>query len=468
MAGEFSVVNPATEARIRNVQRLSLPELLQAGRRAKAAQIDWMGVGLQERMDLGLRVCSEIEKDAEVIARGITLEMGKPIVQARAEVRAMLFRARAMVAQAPDALRHRLPAVVEGFERFVERRPHGAVLDMAAWNYPLLIAVNVVLPAIVAGNAVLLKHSARTPGVGEAFAVAFERSGAPEGLVQAIQADHPTILAFAASELVDYVAFTGSVEGGRAVQAAVRDRFVGLGLELGGKDGAYVSDEAEDLGWIAQNLAEGFAYNCGQSCCAVERIYVHRRVYERFLPLFLEAARAWVPGDPLAETTNLGPLVSEAARRHIVSQAQDARRKGVSVLLEGGPTSVQGRGYFFAPEVFANTHHDMSLMRDETFGPIVGVMKVDSDDEAVRLMNDSAFALTASVWAPPTERSRRVLAALSAGTVFLNRCDYLDPMLPWTGHGDSGFGSTLGHEGYLNLTRPRSHHLRLHADARGA
>lgn len=467
METEFTVINPATEEIAASYRRATLDEIHEKARAARRVQRDWADTALDRRLEFALRFCEAFEADAEEIAATVTAEMGKPIGQSRAEVASMLARARSMILQAPEALAPRRPLPVSGFERYVERHPLGVVLNMAAWNYPLLIAVNVVLPAVIAGNAVILKHSARTPGAGEAFERAMRAARLDPHLVQAVQADHETMLQFAAHGDIDHVAFTGSVEGGRAVQSAVRGRFISSGLELGGKDAAYVLDEQDDLDWVAANLAEGFAYNCGQSCCAVERIYVHARVYGEFVERLSAHAQTWVPGTPGLPETNLGPLVSESARRHIVGQVLDAREKGARVVLEGGPTQVAGRGFFYSPEILDGVHHGMKIMREENFGPIVGVMKVEDDAQAIGLINDSTFGLTASVWGKATERARRVVAALSAGTVFLNRCDYLDPALPWTGYRDSGLGSTLGHEGFWNLTRPRSIHMRLRMDARG-
>lgn len=462
MSTRVSVINPATEAEFTSFMPLPLAELRESCAAARRAQVAWAQVPLRERCELVARFCDSFERQSESIAGDLTAQMGKPITQARAEVRGTLARARSLVEQADLALSPRRPEPITGYDRYVERIPQGVVLNMAAWNYPLLIAVNVVVPAVLAGNAVLIKHSARTPLAGDIFATTFMGIGGPVGLVQSVQATHKVMAEFIAGQGgPDYVAFTGSVAGGRAVARAARERFIGVGLELGGKDGAYVMAEQDDLSWVAANLAEGFTYNCGQSCCAVERIYVHEKVYDSFCQEFLKHASNWRPADPSLPESNLGPLVSSAARDHILSQARSARDAGGAVLLEGGPLSVGGKGYFYAPEVFAMSSNDAALMREENFGPIVGLVKVSSDEQGVALVNDSAFGLTASVWGTDSETARRVVSQMSAGTVFLNRADYLDPQLPWTGYRDSGMGSTLGLEGFWNLTKPRSIHLRL-------
>ena len=463
MSNEFFLTNPATEEKIGPISRLSAGEMEQAAARARAAQEKWSEAAPSERKKVVADFIAEFERNADKIAREITIQMGKPITQSHNEIKGMLHRARSILEQTDEALKPRRLDKVENFERFVERIPHGVVLNMAAWNYPLNIAVNVVLPAVLAGNAVILKHSAKTPMCGDHFADTFAAVGAPEGLVQALQADHATMAKFIESGAADYIAFTGSVEGGRQIRIAAREQFTDVGLELGGKDPAYVMEEQDDLDWTAANLAEAFIYNCGQSCCAVERIYVHEKIFDAFLEKLVHHASDWTPGNPLEEGTNLGPLVSEGARKWIMGQAEDAVKKGAKVVLEGGPTTVDGKGFFFKPQIMVDVNHDMSLMKEENFGPVMGVMKVKDDGEALKLMNDSAFGLTASVWGRDQARIEKMLSRLQAGTVFMNRCDYLDPEMPWTGYGDSGLGSTLGHEGFHHLTRPRSVHMRIKA-----
>ena len=463
MSSEFFITNPATEEQIGPIKRYNLEELKALAAKSRQAQEKWRDVPLTERIALMEKFLVEFENRRDKIARDITAQMGKTLAQSNNEINGMIFRTRGCIDQAQEALAPRRLKDVDNFERYVERIPHGVILNMAAWNYPLMIAINVIAPAILAGNSVIIKHSAKTPLCGDIFQEVFEAVGAPENLVIAVQGDHQTMQDLIASDAVDYVAFTGSVEGGRQVRIAARERFIEVGLELGGKDPAYVMEEQDDLDWTAANLAEAFIYNCGQSCCAVERIYVHEKIYDEFLPRFLEHAKSYSPSDPLDENSNLGPMVSASARKYIESQVADAKQNGAQVALEGGATDVNGKGFFYSPTVLTGVNHDMKIMSEENFGPIMGIMKVKDDEEALKLMNDSKYGLTASVWGKDQARIEKMLSRLMAGTVFMNRCDFLDPELPWTGYGDSGLGSTLGHEGFGHLTRPRSVHKRLKA-----
>ena len=463
MSSEFFSVNPATEERIGPFPRLDLEEMQAVAARSRAAQTTWSGVPLSERQAVVRRFIEEFEAMKDKVAADITRQMGKPLSQAQGEIRGMIERASGMLEQSTAALADRRLPPKDNFDRYVRRVPHGVVFNMAAWNYPLLIAVNVVVPAVLAGNSVILKHSARTPLCGDHFADAFRAAGAPADLVLAVQASHQVVQEFLEAGLVDFVAFTGSVPGGRAIQQAASARFVDVGLELGGKDPAYVMENQDDLAWTAANLAEGFLYNCGQSCCAIERVYVHEKVYDPFMEHFLNTARTFVPGDPLQEGTSLGPLVSSGAREHIVAQVQSAVQGGATVALEGGPTDVNGKGFYFRPTVLEVPHNGLDIMQEENFGPIIGVLKVKGDEEALTNMNDSKFGLTASIWGADRARIEPMMTRVRAGTVFMNRCDYLDPGMPWTGYGDSGLGSTLGMEGLQQLTKPQSVHIRIKA-----
>jgi acyl-CoA reductase-like NAD-dependent aldehyde dehydrogenase len=348
----------------------------------------------------------------------------------------------------------------EGFERRIAKEPLGVVLDLPAWNYPLLTAVNAVAPAVLAGNAVLVKHSPRTPLCGEHFARAFAEAGAPEGTVQAIFLDYPNTEKLVGDARVDHVLFTGSVLGGHKIQAAARERFLHIGLELGGNDPAYVAPDC-DFDKAVENIVDGAMYNAGQSCCAVERVYVHHSLYERFVAAVEPLVRAYVLGDPESDKTTMGPIAQPWHPAELQAFVQDATGKGAKLICGGRPTQVNGRGRFFEPTLLKDVRADARVMNEESFGPLLPIAPVRSDEEALERMNASRLGLTASVWTSDRERADRMARQLEAGTVYMNRCDSLDPALPWSGVKDSGRGVTLSALGFDALTRPKALHYRL-------
>ncbi len=453
--------NPYTGETVADRRLLGAEEIEGVVNRAFRAHKAWARTPVQERVALCERFCQELEKDGERIAREVTQQMGKPLAQARGEVRTTLHRARTMMALAPEALRDEPLPPAPGFLRFIRHEPVGVVLDISAWNYPLLITVNVVVPAVLAGNAVVLKAANRTALCGDAFARAFERAGAPEGLVTAIDATHEVCARIIARPEVGYVSFTGSVRGGHEVYREGAKRFIDVGLELGGKDPAYVAPDA-DLDHAIANLVDGAFYNAGQSCCGIERIYVHASLYDRFVEGAVAEVRKYRLGDPLDAATTIGPMAQPDAPQKLLGQTEEARAKGGRVLCGGKPVhDGTGRGRFFDPCLVIDANHSMhGLMVEESFGPIVGVQRVADDDEAVRLMNDSPYGLTAAIWTRDQERAFRIGAQIETGTFFMNRCDYLDPLLPWTGVKDTGKGMSLSRYGFLPLTRRKSFHLR--------
>jgi acyl-CoA reductase-like NAD-dependent aldehyde dehydrogenase len=461
MPQSFRIDNPYSGEIVADRRFATAQEIESIVARAHRAQRGWARVALPERVASCERFCAAFERDGERIAREITAQMGKPLAQARGEVKTCLSRARHMMSIAAESLRDEPLPPIPGFTRFIQNAPVGVVLDISAWNYPLLITVNVVVPAVLAGNAVLVKHATRTALCGEAFARAFAEAGAPEGLVQAVHADHDVCARIAARPEIGFVSFTGSVRGGHEVYRAVaQTRFIDVGLELGGKDPAYVAPDA-DLDYAVVNLVDGAFYNAGQSCCGIERIYVHASVYDRFLEGAVAETRNLRMGDPLDEGTTLGPMAQPDAPARLEAQIAEARSKGGRVLCGGKATSVEGKGRFFDPCVVSDATHQMhGLMVEESFGPIVGIARVASDDEAVRLMNDSPYGPTASIWTRDEERAFRVGSQIETGTFFMNRCDYLDPALPWTGVKDSGKGASLSRFGFYSVTRRKSFHLR--------
>jgi acyl-CoA reductase-like NAD-dependent aldehyde dehydrogenase len=381
------------------------------------------------------------------------------------ELRGFEERARHMVAIADEALAPVEPAPKPGFRRRIVREPLGTVLVIAPWNYPYLTAVNSIVPALMAGNAVVLKHATQTLLVGERFAEAFRRAGLPDGLFHNLVLDHAQAEAMIGSGRVQQVNFTGSVAGGRAMERAAAGRFLGLGLELGGKDPALVRADA-DLAHAVENLVDGSYFNSGQSCCGIERIYVHGAVYDEFVDGFAALARQYVLGNPLEEATTLGPMVRPAAADFVRRQTAEAIAGGARALLDPAQFALDRPGTaYLGPQALVDVDHGMAVMREESFGPVVGIMRVRDDAGAVALMNDSPYGLTASVWTRDVDAAEAIGAQVDTGTFFMNRCDYLDPALAWTGVKDTGRGATLSRVGYETLTRPKSFHLRHGSDA---
>jgi acyl-CoA reductase-like NAD-dependent aldehyde dehydrogenase len=427
---------------------------------AASAQAQWKRRPLSERAAFcSAAVDAMLAMKAEIVPE-LAWQMGRPVRFGAGELRGFEERARHMIAIAPQALAPVEPEPVAGFRRLIQREPLGTVLVVAPWNYPYLTAVNTIIPALMAGNSVILKHASQTLLVGERFAQAMRQANLPEGLFQNLLLDHVQTAEIIASGRVQQVNFTGSVDAGKAMENAAMGRFVGVGLELGGKDPAYVRADA-NLDHAVENLVDGSFFNSGQSCCAVERIYVDRKIYPAFVDGFVELTRQYVLGNPLDEATTLGPLVTPGAAFFVRGQIAEALAQGAKALIDPQmfAADVPGSAYL-APQVLVDVTHQMSLMRDESFGPVVGIMPVDSDDEAIALMNDSEFGLSASIWTQDLAAAERLGNAIDTGTVFMNRCDYLDPALAWTGVKNSGRGVTLSRLGYEHLTRAKSFHLR--------
>jgi acyl-CoA reductase-like NAD-dependent aldehyde dehydrogenase len=429
--------------------------------RARAAQRDWARRPVAERALLCARMVDAFVAHGDAIALELTMQMGRPIAHTPGEVRGVAERARTMIALAEGALAPLDVGQKEGFRRFIAHEPLGVVFVIAPWNYPFLTAVNAIVPALLAGNAVILKHSAQTPLCAERFFEAFREAGLPEGVFSYLHLTHDATQALVRTKGIDFVAFTGSVEGGRAVERAAAGRFIGLGLELGGKDPAYVREDA-DLDHAVDSLVDGAFYNAGQSCCGIERIYVHDTHFDAFVERAAALAKTYVLGDPRELTTTLGPMVRTAAATFVRGQIAEAIAQGARAHIDESAFAASAAGTpYLAPQILTNVNHGMRVMTEESFGPVVGIMRVPDDAEAIRLMNDSAFGLTACLYTRDLEAAERLGRELETGTVFMNRCDYLDPALAWTGVKDSGRGVTLSTLGFAQLTRPKSFHLKL-------
>jgi acyl-CoA reductase-like NAD-dependent aldehyde dehydrogenase len=427
---------------------------------ARAAQRGWGSLPLLDRCRILSKAVDAFVAKANDIAAEITWQMGRPIRHSPGEIRGVEERARYMLNVAPEALAAVQPGDKAGFQRQIKRVPLGLVVVVAPWNYPYLTAVNAVLPALIAGNAVVLKASHQTPLCAERFLEAFASAGVPAGVFQYLHLSHADTARLMGDARVASVCFTGSVSGGRAVVAATASGFATSGLELGGKDPAYVRSDA-NLAHAIDTLTDGAFYNAGQSCCGIKRIYVAASRYEEFIAGVVDLTKKYRLGSPLDPETTIGPVVRTAAAESVRSQVREAVGRGARQLIDeaGFAASAPGTPYL-APQVLIDVDHSMGIMRDETFGPAVGIMRVASDEEAVRLMNDSDFGLTAAIFSADAARAEALGDALETGTVFLNRCDYLDPALAWTGVKNSGRGCTLSRVGFEQLTRPKSYHFR--------
>jgi acyl-CoA reductase-like NAD-dependent aldehyde dehydrogenase len=428
---------------------------------AQRAQRAWGCLPLAARCDALQRAVDAFVANAVEIAAEITWQMGRPISHSPGEVRGFEERARYMLQLAPEALAAIQPGDKPGFQRQIKRVPLGVIVVVAPWNYPYLTAVNAVLPALIAGNAVILKHSHQTPLCAERFLESFASAAVPAGVFQYLHLSHTDTSRLMGDRRVASVCFTGSVAGGKAVVAATGGGFATAGLELGGKDPAYVRADA-NLAHAIESLTDGAFFNAGQSCCGIKRIYVAASRYEEFVGGVVELAKQYRLGSPLDPQTTLGPVVRTAAAEAVRSQVRDAVARGARQLIDEASfaASIPGTPYL-APQVLVGVDHTMAIMREETFGPAVGIMKVDSDEQAISLMNDSEYGLTAAIYSADAQRAEALGDALETGTVFLNRCDYLDPALAWTGVKNSGRGCTLSRVGFEQLTRPKSYHFRV-------
>lgn len=425
--------------------------------RAKVAQSAWAARPLSERIALVQAGVAAIGAMNDEIVPEIAWQMGRPI-RYGGEFGGFNERASYMAEIAETSL---APLEIEdsdAFRRVIKRVPHGLVLVVAPWNYPYMTAINTVAPALIAGNAVMLKHASQTPLVGERLAQAFHAAGIPEDVFQNVFLDHQTTSALIADRAFGFVNFTGSVGGGKAMEAAASGTFTGIGLELGGKDPGYVMEDA-NLDAAVDTLIDGAMFNSGQCCCGIERIYVHESLFDAFVEKAVAIVNGYKLGNPLDPETTLGPMAHVRFADEVRRQTADAIAAGAKAHID--PANFpEDDGAYLMPQILTNVTHDMRVMREESFGPVVGIMSVKGDAEAIELMNDSDFGLTASLWTQDASRAEAIADQIETGTVFMNRADYLDPGLCWTGCKDTGRGGGLSVIGYHNLTRPKSYHLK--------
>jgi len=449
--GEVYVERPLADA----------DKITQALANAKISQQAWATKSVAERAEVCSAAVDAFVANKELIASELTWQMGRPIRYSLGEVGGYEERARYMIGAAPDALKTLQLEEKTGFTRYIKREALGVVFVVAPWNFPFMTAVNAVMPALMAGNAVVLKHSAQTPLCAERMVESFEKAGLPAGVFQYLHLSHADTESIIASDKVDYVAFTGSVAGGEMVERATAGTFKGIGLELGGKDPAYIRADA-DIDQAVDTAIDGAFFNSGQSCCGIERIYVHEAVYDEFVEKAVALVKSYVLGRSDEEATTLGPVVKTSAAEFIRAQVKDAIAQGATAHIDASDfTMAKSDSPYLAPQVLTNVDHTMRIMQEESFGPVVGIQKVSDDEAAIALMNDSEFGLTASVFTLDVELGIAIGERLETGTFFINRCDYLDPALAWTGVKNSGKGCTLSSLGYDYLTRPKSFHIKL-------
>lgn len=421
----------------------------------------WAATSLNERAKFCTAAINFLVEKQEEIAKEICWQMGRPIRYAQGEIQGLEERARYMIAAANAALAPINLPEKTGFLRYIKREPLGLSFIIAPWNYPYLTAVNAIIPAIMAGNVVLLKHSVQTPLVAERFAQAFTEAKLPSGVFQYLHLTHADTEKVLRHSAINHVAFTGSVAGGTMVEKITAGRFLNVGLELGGKDPAYVRFDA-DIDSAVATLMDGAFFNSGQSCCGIERIYVHKKIYEEFVHKAIALVNQYRLGRPDDPETTLGPLVRPSAADFVRIQINEALAQGAIAHIDpqNFPMDQPGSAYM-APQILTNVNHSMRIMTEETFGPVVGLMPVDCDEEAIALMNDSEYGLTAAVFTKNYDEGMVIGEKLQTGTFFINRCDYLDPALAWTGVKNSGRGCTLSSIGYEVFTRPKSFHIKM-------
>ncbi|MDT8854201.1 aldehyde dehydrogenase family protein [Paracoccaceae bacterium Fryx2] len=435
------------------------PEAAQAAvARARAAQKPWAARPLAERIALVKAGVAKLNEMKDTLVTELAWQMGRP-TRFGGEFGGVNDRTNYMSDIAECALAPMVAEASDTFERRIQREPVGVVFIVAPWNYPYLTTINTLAPALIAGNTVVLKHASQTLLVGERLAEAFHAAGIPEDVFQNLVLDHATTETLIATRAFNFVNFTGSVAGGAAMERAAAGTFTGLGLELGGKDPGYVRADA-DLDAAVDSLMDGAMYNAGQCCCGIERIYVHESLYDAFV----EKAVAWVKtlklGNPFDAASTLGPMANKRFAAVVRAQIAEAIAAGAVPLIDPALFPADDGGAYLAPQILVNVNHSMRVMMEESFGPVVGIMKVSGDDEAISLMNDSPYGLTCSIWTSDAAKAAEIGAQIETGTVFMNRCDYLDPALCWTGCKDTGRGGSLSVLGYYSVTRPKSYHLK--------
>ncbi|MFL5739674.1 MAG: aldehyde dehydrogenase family protein [Flavisolibacter sp.] len=453
----MKIINPATEELITELKEDNRSSLNEKFLKLKEAQPSWQEVPLTNRIEVIRNFSRLLEKEEERLAKILTSEVGKPLQQSRNELAGARTRIKWLTENAEKYLSDEWMSTGSNPEEKIVYEPLGVVCNISAWNYPWLVGVNVYVPALMAGNAVCYKPSEFASLTGLEVASLFKNAGLPDNLFLTAIGARETGKALLEIPF-DGFFFTGSYRTGKSIYEKLASRMVTCQCELGGKDPLYVTDDISDITSVAASTADGAFYNNGQSCCAVERIYVHEKCYDQYLDAFVKEVQSWKTGSPLEEGVYIGPLTRKAQLEWMEQQVADAVNKGAQILTGGKRRSE--KGFYFEPTVLANVNHDMMVMREESFGPLIGIMKVKDDEEAIRLMQDTDYGLTASVYSSNQSRAESILKKIDAGTGYWNCCDRVSAALPWSGRKNSGIGSTLSHTGLRAFTKAKAYHLK--------
>ncbi|MDF1654538.1 MAG: aldehyde dehydrogenase family protein [Coxiellaceae bacterium] len=457
---QWNVISPVDNSVYASGKYATVQQIESTLADAKQVHHHWKKVDIAERARLCRQFVDNLFTQEAQICEELSWQMGRPISQCPGELNGVKERAHYMIDIAEQSLADIIIEDTADQKRFIRREPVGTVMVIAPWNYPYLTAINSIIPAIMAGNCVILKHASQTPLVAERLFEAFQLAGLPQGVFQYLQLDRNQAEQVITNPRIDFVAFTGSVAGGRSIYQQVSQRFIGCGLELGGKDCAFVTANA-DIAFTLDSLVDGSYFNSGQSCCGIERIYVSHKIFNDFVEGFVERVYQYRLGNPLDTNTTLGPMVRDSSANAVRQQIADAVQQGATALIDANRFDTHSESSaYLAPQALINVDHTMALMREENFGPVVGIMAVNSEQQAIDLMNDSPYGLTASIWSNDIAHAEMIGNQIQTGTWFMNRCDYLDPALAWTGVKDTGMGVSLSELGYNQLTHAKSFYLR--------
>jgi acyl-CoA reductase-like NAD-dependent aldehyde dehydrogenase len=457
-ATHLEIINPATEEIIASIQKDTADSVSQKLDELQKGQAVWKLTSLDQRIAIIKKYHGLLERDIEILANTLTEEVGKPLQQARNEVNGSRSRIAWMLDNAAKYLADETMSSSDSMNEIIRYEPLGVVCNISAWNYPYLVGTNVFVPALLAGNAVLYKPSEYATLTGQHIERRLKEAGVPADVFQLVVGDGEVGKLLLELPLDGYF-FTGSYATGKSIYEAVAKKMVSCQCELGGKDPLYVADDVENIKAVAQGTADGAFYNNGQSCCSVERIYIHEKVFDDYVNEFVKEVDSWKMGNPKEDGTYIGPLSRKAQIHFLESQLNDAVAKGAKILTGG--KAIEGKGYYFQPTVLVDVDHSMLIMNEESFGPVIGIMKVKSDEEAIQLMNDTVYGLTAAVYSADQKRAEKILSKIDSGTGYWNCCDRVSAALPWSGRKHSGFGATLSHAGFRAFTQPKAYHLRL-------